>query len=120
MAKVKTVTNALTGTATAQVVALDDDKRAYMAMYAQTGSCLVSFGDGVHATTAITLAQGNYFETAVNVLDKVTYSGNGTTLLVIQDIDSKICLTSDAVMLSYDGEPVYYLKNGKFVVPITI
>ena len=120
MANVKLTTQAFTGTTTAQTVALADDKRRYLALYAQAGSCLVSIGEGTHATMAITLTEGTYFETAVNQLSKVQYTGDATTLLAVQDVDSKICLTSDAVLLSYDSEPMYYLKNGKFVVPITI
>lgn len=121
MANVKTTTLSINGAAAeaVQTVAVADPKRKYIGLYAHTGSCKVSLGEGTHASTYITIAQGNLFELAINTIDKIQYSTTGTVLRVIQDISSNVCLTSDSLILTYDGSNLYY--NGsvnKLAIPV--
>lgn len=116
MANVKTTTNRYEGGVTGAVVAVRDDKRKYIGLYAQSGSCLVSLGEVMHTNNQLTLAQGNLFETAVNVLDRILYSGAGTVLLVIQDVNSDIVLNYMFTTLTYDSEPIAYNRNRKPIV----
>ena len=110
MAKVFTTTVVVNGAAAeaAQVVAIDDEHRGYIALYAKTGTCKISLGDVTHADAYFSLAQGHYFETAVNFVGKVTFSTTGAVLHVIQDRASDVCLTSDSLILTYGGYNVTY------------
>lgn len=117
MPNVQITSNAITGDATAQTVAVKDHTRRYLALYSQTGNCVISVGDGVHATNAITLAQGNMFELAVNSISKVEYSGAGTVLVTLTDLSARVVLTSDGYVLTSDGEPLAYAKANYRLAP---
>ena len=99
------------GGASAVQVAVEDGHRSYLGLYAQTGSCVVSIGDGVHADTAITIAQGNIFEPQPNYGDEVYYSGATTTLLVITDRNRPTVITYEAVVLTYGGTVLTYFNG---------
>ena len=122
MSSIKTTTIVVNGAAAeaAQVVAIEDDRRKFIALYAKTGSCKVSLGNGTHANDYMVLAEGNLLELDVNTLDKVTYSTTDTVLHVLQDIDSNVALTSDNLILTSDGEVIYYKKKRNLSVPVFI
>jgi len=125
---VDTTTVVINGAATeaAQVVAVADHKRKYIGLYSKTGTCKFSLGEGTHADDYMSLAQGNYFEMAVNYGDKVTFSTTGAVLHVVQDIDSNVALTSDNLVLLSDSVTMTYSqaangsanKYGKLAVPV--
>lgn len=110
MASVRTTTVVINGAAAeaSQVVAVADKERRYVGLYAKTGACKVSFGEGTHANDYLVISQGNLLELAVNVLDKITFSTTGAVLNVIQDIESKVSLTSDNLILTTDGYNMTY------------
>ena len=107
---VKTNTIKVDGGASAVQVAVEDGHRRYIGLYAQDGSCVISVGSGVHADTAITIAQGNIFEPHPDFTSEVYYSGAATTLLIITDIDRPTVLTYDDLVLTYSGTVLTY-KN---------
>lgn len=111
MPNVNVTTQRVTGSASAQTVAVHDDNRKYLAVIAQTGAVTLSVGDVDHSVDYFTVAAGNMFEMAVNSVSKMQYSGNGTALTILQDKGSKIVLTSDGAVLTYDSEPMTY-KSG--------
>jgi len=121
MANVRTTTLSINGAAAEaeQVVAVADPKRKYIGIYSHTGSCKVSLGEGDHASTYITIAQGNLFELAINTIDKITFSTTGAVLRIIQDINSNVSLTSDSLILTYDGYNLYYnVSINKLDIPV--
>ena len=110
MANINISTSSFIGAAAgaAQVVALNDYSRRYIAFIAKTGPALLSFGEGTHATNAVELAEGNMMELAVNATNKVEFSTADSVLLVMQDFGSKRVLTSDGMVLTSDGEVLTY------------
>ena len=98
---VKTNTTRVDGTAVVQVVAVEDGHRRYLGLYAKSGSCFISVGNGEHADEMITIAQGNIFESTATYGDKISYTGVGTQLLVIMDIDRPTILTYENTVLTY-------------------
>lgn len=112
MPNVQVTSQRITGSATAQTVAVQDDNRKYIALVAQDAAVTLSLGDVDHSVDYFTVAAGNMFETAVNNLSKIQYSGNGSYLTVIQDKGSKVVLTSDGSVLTSDGEPMTYKSGG--------
>ena len=120
MASTMTTTVVVNGAAAEaeQIVAVRDLKRVYIGLYAKTGTCKISLGEVTHANAYMSLAEGNLFETSVNTLDKVTFSTTGTVLHVIQDRDSKVVLTYDNLVLTYDGEPMAYGYRAVNVPPV--
>jgi len=122
MAKVATTTVVVNGAAAeaSQVVAIEDGTRAYIALYAKTGTCKISLGDGTHADTYMSLGPGNYFETAVNFIGQVEFSTTGAVLHIIQDRDSQCGLTSDNLMLTSDGETMTYSARGSRLLPTPV
>lgn len=115
MANIFTTTSSFNGAAAeaSQVVAVADDKRKYIGLYSLTGSCKVSFGEVTHSSAYIVIAEGNMLELAINPQDKVQFSTTGTVLRVIQDIDSKVVLSSDSLALTSDGYPLTYAKGSR-------
>ena len=113
MVSVRTVTSVINGAAAEaeQVVAVADDRRRYIALYAKTGTCKVSIGKTPHADSYMSIAEGNLLEMEVVTLGKVVFSGTGSVLNVIQNIDSKIVLSLDNLSLTYGGEPLAYTKR---------
>jgi len=110
MVNVRTTTVVINGAAAeaSQKVAIADNNRRYIALYAKTGSCKVSLGDVTHANAYMVIAEGNYFETDANLIGAIHFSTTGTVLHVIQDIDSNVCLTSDSLILTSDGYNLTY------------
>lgn len=108
---IKTNTTRIDGDASEVVAAVEDGHRQYLGLYAQFGSCIISVGNGVHATEAITIAQGNIFEPSIAFGDIIYYSGANTQLLVINDIDRLTILTYTNLPLTYDGTPLAYRHN---------
>lgn len=111
MVSVRTVTSLIRGTEAEQIVAAADDRRRYIALYSKEGTCKVSIGDTPHADSYMSIAEGNLLEMGVVTLGKVVFSGIGTALNVIQNIDSKIVLSSGERSLTYGGEPLAYTKR---------
>lgn len=108
MPNVQVTSQRITGSSDAQTVAVQDDNRKYLAVIAQDSAVTLSLGDVDHSVDYFTLASGNMFETAVNNLSKMQYSGSSSYLTVIQDKGSKTVLTSDGAVLTYDGEVMTY------------
>jgi len=110
MVNVRTTTVVINGAAAeaSQQVAIADNNRKYIALYAKTGSCKVSLGDVTHANAFLVIGAGNYFETDVNFQGAIHYSTTDTVLHVIQDINSSVCLTSDNLILTSDGYNMTY------------
>lgn len=107
------------GSATAQVIVPNDYRRKYVALVAATGAIEVSVGEVTHADAYISIAQGNMFEYNVNCTSKYQYTGAATEVVVMQDADSTICLSSDNLMLTYDGSPLTYNRViNKLNVPV--
>jgi len=110
----------------AQVVAIADRRRKYIGLYSKTGTCKFSVGEQAHAGSYMSLAQGHYFEMAVNYGDKVTFSTTGAVMHVIQDIDSNVALTSDSLILTSDAINMTYKtrdngahnRDGLIVAPV--
>ncbi len=115
---IQTTTIAVTGGASAVDVAARDFHRKYITVYAATGSCKVSFGDSDHATTSKTLAEGNLIDLNVINGSRVQYSGADTELQVTTGIGSNTVLTSDKVVLTYDGVTLFYRAASKLHIPI--
>jgi len=108
---IQTNTIKVDGTGDVAHVAVFDSHRKYLGLYAQSGSCVVSIGDGTHADMAITIAQGNIFEPDPGFTEAVYYTGVGTTLLVITDAHRPTVLTYDDVVLTYDGTALTYQND---------
>ena len=110
MVNVRTTTVVINGATeeASQQVAIADNNRKYIALYAKTGSCKVSLGDVTHANAFLVIGAGNYFETDVNFQGAIHYSTTDTVLHVIQDINSSVCLTSDNLILTSDGYNMTY------------
>jgi len=134
------------GTQTPQVIAVDDDDRREMIFYAKNGNANLSFGNGNHVETSITVPEGTFFGTEITVLDKVTYTArqdkifatymthqatyldeklfygknDGTgEIIAITDRQSNVCLAYDRLILTYNNEPLAYNLNrrGYYNIP---
>lgn len=105
---IQTTTIAITGTATKQVVAVDDIRRRYITVYSHTGSCEVSIGDGVHATMAMILAQGNLLQFERINGSKINYTGVGTELHITTGTGANTVLTFDKAVLTYGGYTLFF------------
>jgi hypothetical protein len=107
----QTVTKPVTGTASGVYVEIADGKRRYLGLYAQSGGCLVSFGPVAdHAANAITIAEGNLYE-VTEPGNGVNFSGDGSVLLILSNIDAKHLLMSDNVGLTSDGYDLWYAQD---------
>ena len=107
---IRTTTQSFNGSAAeaVQEVAISDNGRRYIGLYSLTNTCKVSFGDGTHASTYLSIAAGNLLEIDTSILDRVYFSTTGAVLRVIQDIDSKVILSSDSLTMTSDGLSLYY------------
>lgn len=101
----------ISGAVAAQTICEHDNRRKYIAIIATTGNPTLSIGEGTHADTAFTLAEGNMFELGVNCISKMQVAGAGTEITVLQDINSDCVLTSDGAVLTYDSEIMTYNVN---------
>jgi len=102
------VTKAVTGTASGVKYEIEDGGRKYLGLYAQSGTCVVSLDDVAdHDTNAITILEGNIFEPSA-AGSEVNFSGDGNTLLIITNRDSKHMLLYDNLGLTYDGQELWY------------
>jgi len=106
-----TFTTLFTGSATIQQVAVHDDKRKYLALYAKTGNCVVSFGTSDHTTEYITIAPGKYFEPFQPFTDAVYYTGIGSELEVITDQHRPAMMLYDGELLIYNGITLYWTPD---------
>lgn len=102
---VKTTTFIFDGTESPVVAAPQDFYRKYIGLYAKEGSCLISIGDGDHIENSIQITNGNLFEPTVSIGNAIYYSGEGSQLLVIRDVNW------DGEPLSYYGHILYYYRR---------
>ena len=117
---IRTTTIPFEGSATLCPVTLENNRARYVALYSQTGNCVISFGTNTdaHATNAVTIAEGKWLEPGF-ALGQINYTGASTNLLVVQDVSSRVMLTSDGRPLTYDGEYLYHPSSDfKFSAPV--
>lgn len=111
MPNVKVTSFLVDGTASDQVIAVADDKRRYLMIQSQDDGGKIGIGAASDSTAYIEVGDGDTWSPAVNIVDQYRWIGDGLECVVIQDIDSNVCLSSDGLMLTYDSEPIYYNIN---------
>lgn len=92
-------------------VAVQDDHRKYITLYARTGSCKVSLGDVDHETGSLIIAQGNQLDLERINGSRVLFSKEDTNdalLHVTTGIGDNTVLTSDDKVLTYNGTVLYH------------
>ena len=93
------------GAVAAQVIAPADQKRKYLSVQAQDAGGKLAIGE---AAVYIEMADTDIWFPAVNITSKYSWIGDSLECVVIQDIQSDVCLSSDKLMLTYGGTPIHY------------
>lgn len=105
---VKLNVTSVTGAINPVKICQEDGHRRYLGLYAKSGTCVVSVGEGDHFNSSYVLAEGILLEPSEAYGSPCYYSGDTTTLLVLTDRDRPSILTYSNVLLTYDSETIFY------------
>lgn len=98
-------------------IAIEDSSRKITILTSKEGTCNISLGVDAenHDLISFPLTEGKSFIPPKPISSKIFYSGTGSKLLFIQNIDSKVALP-----LIKDGQVIVNANDGKTPINLSI